>query len=623
MKRLALFGMAATLLLPPLAASAGAAGETAGDPSAATAGQTPAPAEVAIHVSGDRKPPPALRYPALPETVDDVAAILPEGWRVETKLSGDLNRDGAADRVLVLHATDPARLVEDKASGRPPLDTNPRMLAVYFALKTGGFRRAAQDHSLIPRVVDWQLSDPLGDEVNGGVAVTGGTLRIRLGLFASAGGWDLGTSSYTFRWQDNAFALIGFDRDTVNRGSGKTLTRSYNYLIRREQIVSGDIASDETKTRWRDLPDHPLLVLGQIADGLAFDPDGPPPLPSQADDRGWNWADSPDADFDDGSQTQAICDSLRDREPPESDRPSPQQAKALEGCDAAGLYYGIGREADPVAAVKCAFVQTDRTDDTADPLSGTGLLMTLYANGAGVARDLDLATSLACRVRGAPFANAGRIRHLQQMKQAPQLGVFDYCDDVTSSWATGICAARDASRADAARQTRVATLTSGWTQAERRLLDPLRDAAEAYVTASSENEVDLSGTLRATFMIDRQQGLRDAFAALLEQMEKGDYPTASGQQAKTADSELNAVYAKIMAVRTAPDARGTYGSADSLPYSTVTHAGIRKTERIWIAYRDAWRDFAAGRYPGAGPAGLMTFLTKARTADLEALIPDD
>jgi hypothetical protein len=92
-------------------------------------------------------------------------------------------------------------------------------------------------------------------------------------LFMSAGGWEMGGTAYTFRWQDGAFRLIGFDRDIVRRNTGDTREISINYLTGRKQLKTGNIGTDGQSSRTVRIARKPLLELGQIGDGLMFDPE--------------------------------------------------------------------------------------------------------------------------------------------------------------------------------------------------------------------------------------------------------------------------------------------------------------------------------------------------------------
>lgn len=217
---------------------------------------------------------PAVSYPSLSRQAAAAEGFVPPGWTLEAKVEGDLNGDGKADLALVLHATDPKAVVANpEGLGEDPLDTNPRILAVAFA-KAGGYELVLENHALIPRRTDPVLDDPFDGTATGGLEVARGTLRLRLGVFASAGSWGVSNMTWTFRWQNGRFEMIGYDRTNADRGSGETNDISINYLTRRVKRTEGTIQSDAEKVRWETLPRRPLLSLDEVGDGLAFDPHG-------------------------------------------------------------------------------------------------------------------------------------------------------------------------------------------------------------------------------------------------------------------------------------------------------------------------------------------------------------
>ena len=218
---------------------------------------------------------PAVSYPALPGQAASAEGFVPPGWQLEAQAKGDLNGDGAEDLALVLHATNPNNVMANPDGlGVDKLDTNPRMLAVAFAFaRTAGYELALENHTLIPRRTDPVMDDPFDSIAASGLEVARGTLRLRLGVFASAGSWSMSTIATTFRWQNGRFELIGYDRTDTNHGSGEIEGLSINYLTRRAKRTQGNIESDAEKSRWETLPRAPLLSLDEVGDGIEFDPD--------------------------------------------------------------------------------------------------------------------------------------------------------------------------------------------------------------------------------------------------------------------------------------------------------------------------------------------------------------
>ena len=95
--------------------------------------------------------------------------------------------------------------------------------------------------------------------------------------------------------------------------------------------------------------------------------------------------------------SRMLCAQVLGAEPPPADRPSPAQARELEGCNSEALFYGIGQASNPVAARRCAILERD--DENGEDLpyfSGSGILAVAYANGLGAARNLTVATHMAC-----------------------------------------------------------------------------------------------------------------------------------------------------------------------------------------------------------------------------------
>lgn len=319
----------------------------------------------------------------------------------------------------------------------------------------------------------------------------------------------------------------------------------------------------------------------------------------------WDWGDSKDewASASEFESSKAICRKLRDREPPASDRPDAATARALEGCDSEALYYGIGMPADPVRARQCAFLEAD--SEEGGVFSGRTMLMTIYANGEGARRDLDVATHLACGIEGAPMESHGRVAHLAELGAKGWKGRdFHYCDDITSGLAMGYCESHEAAMAGARREAALAAMSAGWTAAEKQAFARLRTAHRAYAEAHGSGEIDLSGTARAAMQIAAEESIRDELVEILERLRSGRALPVPAARLLVEDSALNAAYrARLREAAESGDHPGA-----------VTAAGIRDAERAWLRYRDSFLAFAAIKFPRVPRAELAAWLTRRRTA---------
>jgi uncharacterized protein YecT (DUF1311 family) len=313
----------------------------------------------------------------------------------------------------------------------------------------------------------------------------------------------------------------------------------------------------------------------------------------------YDWGDAKDEYGADYAASKALCRQVRDREPPAADRPNAAQAQALKGCDSEKLYYGIGVKADPVKARQCAFLEAQAGDESV--FGGRTMLMMVYANGRGAARNTDVAIHLACGIEGAPAESHGRVTHLAARRGKAGGAAFDYCDDITSGLAGGYCAAHEADVAGAKREAAYAQLVAGWTPAQKQALARLRAVHKAFAEASGEGEVDLGGTLRAALQIGAEEVLREELLGMLRQLEARRAPAYGHAQFVAADAALNAAYRKQL--------KGV--EADAGP-GAVTRQGIQSAQRAWLAYRDAFLAFAAVRYPGVARESLATWLTLNR-----------
>jgi uncharacterized protein YecT (DUF1311 family) len=316
------------------------------------------------------------------------------------------------------------------------------------------------------------------------------------------------------------------------------------------------------------------------------------------------WA-APDEQSD--TPLPADCGALKKLSLPLEDAPPASMASSLKGCSSEDFYFGIGVPKDPIRARQCAYVERQNPDNGWPNLfTGTGMLMTIYANGIGAPRNFDIAMKFACELGGAPAEEEGWLAHLQKLKGEDWQGEdFSPCDDITSGAAMGFCEAHEAKLADAARKTKLAEITAHWPSAERKAFSALEKAKNTYANAVADNEVDMSGTARGALSIAAREAEDEQFLVTLEKVISGNLSSVSQADLGETDNKLNALYGKIQKKR------------DTSDWGTVTKEGIKKTERAWLIYRDAFVDFAKRNFPSVAPESLKRVLTEDRIKALE------
>ncbi len=187
----------------------------------------------------------------------NLSDFLPKGYVIFEQVNGDLNNDSIADCVLIIKGTDTSKIITDEYRGK--LDRNRRGIIVLFN-KKGHYELAVKNYDCFS-----------SENEDGGVYFPPElSIEIKNGnLFAHYAHGRYGYWQYTFRYQNSALALIGYDAS--NGGAVIDSETSINFLSKKklekvntnQNAQGGDEVFKETRKK---ININRLIKLREIKD---------------------------------------------------------------------------------------------------------------------------------------------------------------------------------------------------------------------------------------------------------------------------------------------------------------------------------------------------------------------
>ncbi len=299
------------------------------------------------------------------------------------------------------------------------------------------------------------------------------------------------------------------------------------------------------------------------------------------------------------------CLRVRTEEPPDADRRFERNTDRKNDCSATDLYYDASnavatQHPDWRPVRQCAFATQD-----------FGVLMMLYANGEGVTRNSKLATKYACSLDSAVAEMAGRVQRLSVRSGRRGGEHFDLCDDITSGYMQGVCAAIQERQQEKIRNAQLAQYVKNWRPDELTALQGLKDQLRDFANHRAQDETDLSGTARAALQIEAQSSEYEQFLQDIEKIRSCKRP-GQGAANGTLDLRLQQAIKNLTSQQAKND----------LNFGTVEPIGIQRTQQAWQKYRDAWRQLVVTKCPHTDSRPWLAALTARRLAQLREFSGD-
>ena len=131
----------------------------------------------------------------LPQTGKDTLALKPKGWKFVRSCSGDLNNDKLTDLVVIYQDNDTSKIEYDEY-GYLFINSNPRLIGIYFADANGIFNKQFEADNFIKIVDVIGLEEPLSE-----ISISNkGVLKISMGTWYNMGTWESTSTSYEFKY---------------------------------------------------------------------------------------------------------------------------------------------------------------------------------------------------------------------------------------------------------------------------------------------------------------------------------------------------------------------------------------------------------------------------------------
>ena len=186
-----------------------------------------------------------------------IEEVVPNGWDIQSA-TGDLNKDGIEDFVLIVRPNDPAH-TKTRDDGFE-YNFNPLFLAVYFGSPSGVYKRFKVWHDTVSG-----REDEYTDITNELSITPKGAIDISVSSWSSMGTAATGGSTYRYRFQSGDFYLIGEESSWLNRMTGEGESTSINYLTGQKEITTGNMIEEkDLKTKKVKIKKEPLRLLGSF-----------------------------------------------------------------------------------------------------------------------------------------------------------------------------------------------------------------------------------------------------------------------------------------------------------------------------------------------------------------------
>ena len=204
------------------------------------------------------------------KTAEHNGELIPAGYRFFEEMHGDLNGDGKDDYVLIIKGTDKKKFVQDENRGEK-LDRNRRGIMIFFDNNYNDYQLVMENRNCFS-----------SENEDGGVYFPPElSVKIEKGnLYIAYNHGRYGSWTYTFRYRNGDFVLIGYDvygREMPEYDTnGKEIevveiNKSINFLTKKVLTKRATHYTDGTSKNSEEWDNFTVKKLVRLTDIKDFD----------------------------------------------------------------------------------------------------------------------------------------------------------------------------------------------------------------------------------------------------------------------------------------------------------------------------------------------------------------
>jgi uncharacterized protein YecT (DUF1311 family) len=194
------------------------------------------------------------------------------------------------------------------------------------------------------------------------------------------------------------------------------------------------------------------------------------------------------------------------------------------------------------------------------------------------------------------------------VKSVQAAKAVDSCNKTKNDTQSAKCVSIDPIGQKSERSKRFQTLTSSYGAKEKAAFAKLSAAAVAFREARSQYETDQTSLSRSATILAEEEVQDLDFFESFEKFEQNKAPTYTPTELRKENKLMNQSFVKLMKAK------------DTSTWGSITKDKIIKTQKAWVAYRNAWLEFAKLRHPGLPTDSIDAWFTEKRNHMFDSLL---